>query len=130
MFKQLSRRREQFETQALVHLDALFRVAARLCDSQQTAEDAVQQTYLQAWQYWDTFQQGTNCRSWLFRILFNVIKKGYGAPQFFSADEAAAAKVLRFTPDIQIEAFEVMEALARLEQEHAFRLVRVLPFLR
>ncbi len=119
MFKQLSRRqREQFETQALVHLDALLRAAARLCDSQEKAEDAVQQTYLQAWKYWSSFQQGTNCRSWLFRILFNVIKKEYSAHQFLSVDEATAANVLRFTPDRQIEAYEVMEAFDHLEQEH------------
>jgi RNA polymerase sigma-70 factor (ECF subfamily) len=118
LFKQLSRRqREQFETQALVHLDALMRAAARLCDSRETAEDAVQQTYLQAWKYWSSFQQGTNCRSWLFRILFNVMKKET-AHQFLSVDEATAANVLRFTPDRQIEAYEVMEAFDYLEQEH------------
>jgi len=119
LFKQLSRRqREQFETQALVHLDALMHAAARLCDSRQTAEDAVQQTYLQAWKYWSSFQQGTNCRSWLFRILFNVIKKEYSAHQFLSVDEATAANVLRFTPDREIEAYEVMEAFDHMEQEH------------
>jgi RNA polymerase sigma-70 factor (ECF subfamily) len=119
LFKQLSRRqREQFETQALVHLDALLRAAARLCNSREEAEDAVQQTYLQAWKYWSTFQQGTNCRSWLFRILFNVIKKGCSAHQALSVDESTAANILRFTPNQQIQAYEVMEAFDHLEQEH------------
>ena len=37
------------------------------------AEDVVQETYLQAWQAFDRFEPGTNCRAWLFKILFRTI---------------------------------------------------------
>jgi len=47
-----------------------------------------------------------------------VIKKEYSAHQFLSVDEATAANVLRFTPDREIEAYEVMEAFDHMEQEH------------
>jgi RNA polymerase sigma-70 factor (ECF subfamily) len=36
------------------------------------AQDLVQETYLRAWKYFDTFEPGTNCRAWLLRILHNV----------------------------------------------------------
>ena len=32
----------------------------------------MQETYLRAWKYFESFEPGTNCRSWLFRILHNV----------------------------------------------------------
>jgi RNA polymerase sigma-70 factor (ECF subfamily) len=36
------------------------------------AQDLVQETYLRAWKYFDSFEPGTNCRAWLLRILHNV----------------------------------------------------------
>lgn len=36
------------------------------------AGDLVQETFLRAWRYFDTFEQGTNCRAWLLKILHNV----------------------------------------------------------
>jgi RNA polymerase sigma-70 factor (ECF subfamily) len=63
-------REDDFATQALPHLDDLFRIARRMTCDRGRAEDAVQETYLQAWKSFDRFQPGTNCRAWLFRILF------------------------------------------------------------
>jgi RNA polymerase sigma-70 factor, ECF subfamily len=120
LFNRLSRRRrEDFKAQALVHVGALTRTALRLCDTRESAEDAVQETYLQAWKYWKTFQTGTNCRSWLFRILFNVIKKKHGADrQQVPIDDAAVENIIRLIPDRQLETYEVLEAFERLAEEH------------
>ena len=37
------------------------------------AEDVVQETCLRAWQAFNRFEAGTNCRAWLYKILFRTI---------------------------------------------------------
>ena len=66
-------RRSRFESEALVYLDELFRVARRVMGDSVAAEDVVQETYLRAWQAFDRFEPGTNCRAWLYKILFRTI---------------------------------------------------------
>src|SRR5215471_18710384 len=63
-----------FEEEAVPHMDDLFRAAARLLLDQSKARDAVQETYLVAWKSFDRYERGTNCRAWLFQILFNVVR--------------------------------------------------------
>lgn len=63
-----------FEAEALPHMDDLFRAAVRLLLDHGKASDAVQETYLIAWKSFDQYERGTNCRAWLFQILFNVVR--------------------------------------------------------
>jgi len=63
-----------FEEEALPHMDDLFCAAVRLLLDQSKANDAVQETYLAAWKSFDRYERGTNCRAWLFQILFNVVR--------------------------------------------------------
>lgn len=62
-----------FETLALPHMQDLYRSAASILGNRTEAEDAVQEAYLQAWKSFERFTPGTNCRAWLFGILFHVI---------------------------------------------------------
>src|SRR5712691_10197087 len=64
-------RSNRFETDALPHLRAIYRMASQLAGPQ-GADDLVQETFLRAWKYFETFDSTTNCRAWLFRILRNV----------------------------------------------------------
>jgi len=68
---------EEFEMEALPHLDSLFRAAARMVGDRTDAEDLVQEVYLQAWKSFHRYETGTNCRAWLFKILFNKIQHYY-----------------------------------------------------
>jgi RNA polymerase sigma-70 factor (ECF subfamily) len=62
-----------FEAQALPHVDSLYRTARRVLGDPSRADDVVQEVCLRAWRSFDTFEQGSNCRAWLFKILLNCI---------------------------------------------------------
>ena len=63
----------RFEDEAMPHLSDLFRTATRLVQDRARAEDVVQEVYYQAWRSFDRFESGTNCRAWLYRILFHCV---------------------------------------------------------
>jgi RNA polymerase sigma-70 factor (ECF subfamily) len=62
---------EDFEAAAMPHLTDLYRSASLLIQNSSEAEDLVQEVYLEAWKSFHRFQLGTNCRAWLFQILFH-----------------------------------------------------------
>ena len=103
-----------------------MRVASKLLRGRQDAEDIVQETYLRAWKYFPSFDEGSNCRAWLFRIMFNVInlRTGKQAKLMESPLEDDdhshydQRKVVHFDPLRQIEGQEVMEATKKLSGEH------------
>ncbi len=72
MAKDLRAGNGTFEKVALPHLDAVFRAAFALCSQRHEAEDLVQTTFVKALEKFDSFEQGTGCKSWLLRILRNT----------------------------------------------------------
>ncbi len=64
--------RARFEALATEHLDSLYRSALRLTKNRTAAEDLVQEAMLKAWRSFHTFQEGSNARAWLHRILMNA----------------------------------------------------------
>lgn len=71
--KQLSKEEKdaRFEAELLPVLDPLYNFAYRLTLDEDDANDLVQETYLKAYRFFDYFEQGTNAKAWLFRILKN-----------------------------------------------------------
>ena len=57
-------RDESFQSEALPHLDAVYRFALRLSGSAADAEDLVQETFLRAFRAWDQYTPGTRAKSW------------------------------------------------------------------
>lgn len=84
-------RRKEFEKLTWPIGRDLFRLAYWRLANQQDAEDAVQETYLKAFRSFHTFEQGTNVKGWMTRILLNVIndaiKKRIRLPDLVAIDD-------------------------------------------
>lgn len=70
-------RRKEFEETAMEHIDSLYNMALRLVFNKEEAEDLVQETYLKAYRFFDSFQKGTNIKAWLYKILKNTFINKY-----------------------------------------------------
>ena len=104
----LDAKRAQFEATALPFLKALYNAALRLTGgSGADAGDLVQETYLRAYRTFENFVAGTNCKAWLFTILYSVFvnqrkKEGRAAfplptdelEQRYNEDAAAAGDLV------------------------------------
>jgi RNA polymerase sigma factor (sigma-70 family) len=60
-----------FEKEFMPLLDSLYNFAYRLTLDEDDANDLVQETFLKAYRFFDSYEQGTNAKAWLFRILKN-----------------------------------------------------------
>jgi RNA polymerase sigma-70 factor (ECF subfamily) len=124
---------ERFEREALPLMPELYAAAMRLTRNPADAEDLLQEAYLRAYRGFGSFEEGTNLRAWLYRILtnayINTYRKRQREPQTISADEtpewylydqlaeagrepSAEAEVLDSLPDQQVQ-----DALAELPEQ-------------
>lgn len=70
-----------FEEQAMEHIDKLYAHAMRKTGNSADANDLVQETYLKAFAAFEQFEQGTNIKAWLHRILENTYINQYRKKQ-------------------------------------------------
>src|SRR5215813_14154238 len=127
----LSRRRrtDEFEAAALPHMNDIYRTAARLLGNGPGADDVVQDVYLQAWKSFDRFELGTNCRAWLFKILFHTLNH-YRRKWLNIRMVRESEEILDLTPAVgppipeHITDKEILAALAEVPQD--FRAVVLL----
>jgi RNA polymerase sigma-70 factor, ECF subfamily len=82
---------QAFEHEALAHTKMLHRYGVRLTGNSSDADDLVQETYLKAYRFWETYDQGSNVRAWLFKILknsfINSYRKGLQVPKMVDYNE-------------------------------------------
>ncbi len=64
-------KQQEFQKEAIEHINALYNYALHLTMNPEDANDLVQETYLKAYKFFDSFERGTNCKAWLFKILKN-----------------------------------------------------------
>jgi len=83
-------RRARFERDALPFLDQLYAAAMRMTRNPADAEDLVQETFVKAFAAFHQFQEGTNLKAWLYRILtnsfINTYRKKQRQPQQTNSD--------------------------------------------
>jgi RNA polymerase sigma-70 factor, ECF subfamily len=69
--------RKKFEQIAFEHMNSLYSTALRMTRNTMEAEDLVQDTYLRAYRFFDKFEEGTNFKAWVFKILTNTFINKY-----------------------------------------------------
>ena len=74
-------RTSRFERDAMPLLDQLYSAAMRLTHNPQDAEDLVQDTFTKAYTSFHQYQDGTNLKAWMYRILTNTFINSYRKKQ-------------------------------------------------
>ena len=70
-----------FAEAAMPLMDQLYSAALRMTRNAADAEDLVQETYLKAYRAYERFEEGTNLKAWMYRILTNSYINRYRAKQ-------------------------------------------------
>jgi RNA polymerase sigma-70 factor (ECF subfamily) len=103
---------ESFEELAMPLFASLYNFAQWLTQNRDEAEDLVQETYMKALKGFASFQQGTNFRAWMFRILRNTFltsRSGLRETMTVAIDEDDEIAAASYTPE--------SEMLARADQQ-------------
>mgnify|MGYP003576249160 FL=1 len=106
-----------FNQEFMPHINSMYNFAYRLTLDPDDAKDLLQDTYLKAFRFIDSFQQGTNAKAWLFRILKNSFINDYRkkskepskvdyqeVESFYNSEEVDR----QITPDLRVEALQDM----------------------
>jgi len=106
-----------FHDEFMPHISSMYNFAYRLTMDGDDAKDLLQDTYLKAYRFIESFQQGTNAKAWLFRILKNSFINDYrkkskepskvdyqDVESFYNSDDVDR----QITPDLRVEALQDM----------------------
>jgi len=128
----LEERSERFEHDVLPYLDQLYAAGMRMTRNPADAEDLVQETFAKAYASFHQFQEGTNLKAWLFRILtntfINTYRKRQREPQRTGADEIEDWQLARAASHTSagLKSAEA-EALERLPDSDVKEALQALP---
>jgi RNA polymerase sigma-70 factor (ECF subfamily) len=124
-------RNDRFERDALVFMDQLYAAALRYTKNPEDARDLVQDTYLKAFNSFHQFEEGTNLRAWLYRVLtttfINSYRKDQRRPQLASGEleDWQLAEAQSHTSDLGKSA--EVEALENLPDSDIKRALQEIP---
>ena len=106
-----------FDGEFMPHVDSMYNFAYRLTFDEDDAKDLVQDTYMKAFRFINSFQEGTNAKAWLFRILKNSFINEYRKKSkqptkvdyqevetFYNSDDVDK----QITTDLRVEAVQDM----------------------
>ena len=77
MKQTVASRQHKFEAIMVPHMDVLYSYGLYLTNDRDTASDLLQETFLKAFRFFDKFEEGTNARAWLYRIMRNTFINEY-----------------------------------------------------
>lgn len=73
--------KDNFASDAMPLMSALYGAALNLTRNPSDAEDLIQETFLKGFRSYESFQEGTNLKAWLYRIMMNTFINNYRAKQ-------------------------------------------------
>ncbi len=86
-----AKRQEQFKKVMMPYADALFNYAMYLTNDREQSGDLLQDTFIKAYRFFDKFEQGTNAKAWLYRIMKNTFineyRRKHRQPELVEFDE-------------------------------------------
>jgi len=124
-------RNVRFERDALAFTDQLYAAALRYTKNPEDARDLLQDTYLKAFTSFHQFEEGTNLRAWLYRVLtttfINSYRKGQRQPQIAQGEleDWQVGKAQSHTSDLGKSA--EVEALEKLPDSDIKRALQEIP---
>ncbi|RCK74485.1 MAG: RNA polymerase sigma-70 factor, ECF subfamily [Ignavibacteriae bacterium] len=88
---QQDKKQKEFLDEAIPNMNLLYNFARHLTGNADDADDLLQDTFLKAYRFWDSYEKGTNIRAWLFRIMknsyINKYRKDSKEPEVVDFDE-------------------------------------------
>src|SRR5512133_1537035 len=124
--------RARFERDVVPLLSSLYGAALRMTRNPADAEDLVQETYLRAYRGFSGFQEGTNLKAWLYRILtnsyINIYRKRQREPQTVDGpDDIDEWYLFDRLGSRNVEGSAEEEVLERIPDEDVKRALESLP---
>jgi RNA polymerase sigma-70 factor (ECF subfamily) len=128
MTKVLSDRHARFKASMTPHMDQMYNYAMYLTGEREEANDLLQETFLKAYRFYDKYEEGTNAKAWLYRIMRNTYINEYRRvkrlPDLVEFDEQISAPYFassaqRGPVQFEGELFgdEIATAIARLPEK-------------
>ncbi|HEX7572484.1 MAG TPA: sigma-70 family RNA polymerase sigma factor, partial [Bacteroidota bacterium] len=88
-------KQELFNKEMLPFMDLMYGYAMYLTGNREESNDLLQETFLKAFRFFDKFEQGTNAKAWLYRIMRNTFINEYRrvkrTPDLVEYDEQISA---------------------------------------
>jgi len=123
--------KERFERDVLPLLPNLYSAALRLTRNPSDAEDLVQEAYLRAFRGFSGFEEGTNLRAWMYRILtntfINTYRKKQREPVTVEEDDLEDWYLYDKLGETGVEPSAEAEVLRRMPDEDVQRALEDLP---
>ena len=123
--------KERFERDVLPLLPNLYSAALRLTRNPSDAEDLVQEAYLRAFRGFSGFEEGTNLRAWMYRILtntfINTYRKKQREPVMVQEDDLEDWYLYDKLGETGVEPSAEAEVLRRMPDEDVQRALEDLP---